>query len=71
MTSAGAIQRKPIKNTIGIGQVWRHHSPEFSIRIKQVHRADALVEAWFDGPGGSACRGVTFADLAREYELIG
>ncbi len=71
MTSAGALQRKSIRNTVRIGQVWQHHGPEFTIRIKQVHRVDGLVEAWFDGPDGGASRGVTFTDLAREYELVG
>lgn len=70
MTSTGAVRRKAIRSTVRIGQVWRHHGPEFTIRITQVHRVDGLVEAWFDGPHGGASHGVSFADLAREYELV-
>jgi hypothetical protein len=70
MTSAGALQRKSIRNTVRIGQVWRHRGPEFTIRIKQVHRVDGLVEALLDGPDGCSSQGVSYAELAREYELV-
>jgi hypothetical protein len=60
-----------LPEVLRIGQVWEHDSPEFVIRIKQIHRADQLVEAWFDTPRGPEHHGVTFADLRRDYELIG
>ena len=70
MPSATTGQRNAIRNLVRIGQVWQHHDPEFSIRIKQIHRADRLVEAWLDGPDGRESHGVTFADLRREYQIV-
>jgi hypothetical protein len=70
MPSATTAQRNYVRNVVRIGQVWQHRGPEFSIRIKQIHRGDHLVEAWLDGPDGRESRGVTFADLRREYELV-
>ncbi len=60
-----------LRDVLRIGQVWEHHGPQFSIRIKQIHRADHLVEAWFDTPRGPEPHDVTFADLRRDYELVG
>jgi hypothetical protein len=70
MPRASTEQRNIIREVVQIGQVWKHHGPEFSIQIKQIHRADRLVEAWRDGPEGRENQGITFADLQREYELI-
>lgn len=70
MPKTATAQRNSIRDVVGIGQVWQHRRPEFSIEIKQVHRADRLVEAWFDSSDGHRSRGVTFADLSREYELL-
>jgi hypothetical protein len=64
------VQSNSIRDVVCIGQVWQHHEPDFSIRIKQIHRADRLVEAWLDTPGGRESHGVAFADLRREYELL-
>lgn len=65
-SNAGAL-----REVLRIGQVWEHHGPQSSIRIKQIHRADHLVEAWFESPNGPESHGVTFADLRRDYELVG
>jgi hypothetical protein len=70
MSRSATAKCNQIRNVVGIGQIWQHHRPEFSIAIKQIHRADRLVEAWFDGPDGRASHDVTFADLRREYELL-
>ena len=70
MESAATAQRNSIRNVVEIGQVWHHRGPEFSIEIKQIHRADQLVEAWLDGADGRESHGITFADLRREYELV-
>jgi hypothetical protein len=70
MASATTAQRNSIRDMVRIGQEWQHHEPEFCIQIKQIHRADHLVEAWLDGPDGRASHAVTFADLRREYELV-
>ena len=70
MSSAATGHRDFIRNVVQIGQVWKHHGPEFSIQIKQIHRADRLVEACIDGPEGRERQGITFADLQREYELV-
>ena len=67
-TSTG--QRNIMRDIVQIGQVWKHHGPEFSIQIKQIHRADRLVEACIDRPEGHERQGITFADLQREYELV-
>ena len=63
--------RNRIRDLVGIGQVWQHDEPRFRIEIRQIHRADRLVEAWFDGPEGRESHGVTFAALQGEYELVG
>ena len=70
MPRASTEQRNIIREVVRIGQVWKHHGPEFSIQIKQIHRADRLVEACIDGPEGRERQGITFADLQREYELV-
>ncbi len=70
MRSGSATRTRPIRDVVRIGQVWEHHRPEYFIQIKQIHRADRLVEAWFDAPSGGESHGVTFADLQREYELV-
>lgn len=70
MPSARAAQPNFIRNVVRIGQVWQHHEPEFSIQIRQIHRADRLVEASIDGPEGRERHGITFADLQREYDVV-
>ena len=70
MPRAATAQRNIIRDVVQIGQVWQHHGPEFSIQIKQIHRADRLVEAFIDRPEGRERQGITFADLQREYELV-
>ena len=70
MPSPATAQRRSIREVVRIGQVWQHDGTEFPIHIKQIHRADRLVEAWRDGPEGREKQGITFADLQREYELI-
>ena len=70
MPRAATAQRNIIRDVVQIGQVWKHHRPEFSIQIKQIHRADRLVEARIDRPEGRERQGITFADLQREYELV-
>lgn len=70
MSRAATEQRNIIRKVVQIGQVWKHHGPEFCIQIKQIHRADRLVEACIDGPGGREKQGIKFADLQREYELV-
>jgi hypothetical protein len=70
MPSAATAQRNSIRDMVEIGQVWQHHGDEFSIQIKQIHRADRLVEAWLDGPEGRKSHGITFADLKRQYALV-
>ena len=70
MPRATTAQRNFIRGVVQIGQVWKHHRPEFSVQITQIHRADRLVEACIDGPDGHERRGITFADLQREYELV-
>ncbi len=62
--------RRPVRDLVRIGQVWEHRGPRFAIEIKQIHRADRLVEARVKLPGGIESRGVSFADLGREYELV-
>lgn len=59
-----------IRDVVQIGQVWEHHEAEFCIQIKQIHRADRLVEARIDAQGDLSARQVTFAELSREYELV-
>ena len=66
-----AANRRSVRDLVRIGQVWEHRGPGFAIEIKQIHRADRLVEAWVELPGGVESRGVSFADLGREYELVG
>jgi len=63
--------RGDVRDIVRIGQVWRHRRQGSSIRIKQIHRADRTVEAWFERPDGRRPRQVPFADLRREYELTG
>ena len=70
MTSPATAQRKSIREVVGIGQVWQHRRTEFCIQIKQIHRADRLVEAWRDGHEERERQGIAFADLQREYELV-
>jgi hypothetical protein len=70
MPSPATAQRRSIREVVRIGQVWQHDGTEFPMHIKQIHRADRLVEAWRDGPEGREKQGITFADLQREYELI-
>ena len=70
MRRASTEQRNISREVVRIGQVWRHHGPEFSIQIKQIHRADRLVEACIDAPEGRKRQGITFADLQREYDLV-
>jgi hypothetical protein len=76
MLDTARAQRKYIREVVRIGQVWQHHGPEgpegpeYSIQIKQIHRADRAVEAWFERPEGRKSRAVPFADLARAYELV-
>jgi hypothetical protein len=68
-TRAGA-HSKALRDVLRIGQVWARREPHGSIQIKQIHRADRLVEAWFDTPRGPEAHGVSFADLRRDYELV-
>jgi hypothetical protein len=70
MLDTARAQRKYVRDVVRIGQVWQHHGPEYSIEIKQIHRADHAVEAWFEGPEGRKSRAVPFADMARAYELV-
>ena len=70
MPSPATAQRRSIREVVRIGQVWQHDGTEFPIHIKQIHRADRLVEAWRDGPEGREKHGITFTDLQREYDLI-
>ncbi len=70
MSNAATEQRNIIRKVVQIGQVWEHRGPEFAIQIKQIHRADRLVEACIDGPEGRKTQGITFAELQREYELV-
>jgi hypothetical protein len=70
MVDTAKGQRNYIRNVVRIGQVWQHHGAEYSIQIKQIHRADRAVEAWFEGPEGRISRAVPFADLGRAYELV-
>jgi hypothetical protein len=70
MPSATTAQRNSIRDMVQIGQVWQHDGADFCIQIKQIHRADRLVEAWIDGPDGRTSNGVTFADLRRQYALV-
>ena len=70
MPRASTARRNIIREVVQIGQVWKHHGPEFSIQIKQIHRADRLVEACIDGPEGPERHGITFADLQREYAVV-
>jgi hypothetical protein len=70
MPSATTAKRNYIRDMVQIGQVWQHDGADFSIQIKQIHRADRLVEAWLDGPDGRKSNGITFADLRRQYELV-
>jgi hypothetical protein len=70
MPSATTAQRNSIRDMVQIGQVWQHDGADFSIQIKQIHRADRLVEAWIDGPDGRTSNGVTFGDLRRQYALV-
>ena len=62
-------KRRDVRAIVRIGQVWRHRRHGSSIRIKQIHRADRTVEAWFDRPDARRSQQVAFADLRREYEL--
>jgi len=62
-------KRGDVRAIVRIGQVWRHRRHGSSIRIKQIHRADRTVEAWFDRPDARRSQQVAFADLRREYEL--
>ena len=71
MPAIGCSRRFPVRDVLTIGQVWRHHDPDFSIEVKQVHRADRLLEAWMPSVDGPQARTVTFNELQREYELIG
>ena len=71
MPATGPSPRRPLRDLLTIGQIWRHHDPDFSIEVKQIHRADHLLEAWVPSPDGPRARTVTFVDLQREYELIG
>ncbi len=70
MPSPATAQRKAIREVIRIGQVWQPHGTDSVVQIKQIHRADHLVEAWHDGPDGRESQGITFAELQREYELV-
>ncbi|MGO9961555.1 MAG: hypothetical protein ACLP50_37215 [Solirubrobacteraceae bacterium] len=70
MPSPAPAQRKVIREVIRIGQMWQPHGTDSAIQIKQIHRADRLVEAWRDGPDGRQRQGITFAELQREYELV-
>jgi hypothetical protein len=70
MPRAATAQRNFIRTVVQIGQVWKHDGEEFSVQIKQIHRADRLVEACIVGRSGRERRPITFADLQREYELV-
>lgn len=70
MPATASSSRRPLRDLLTIGQVWQHHDPEFSIEVKQIHRADRLLEAWVPTPHGPETHIVTFADLRREYDLI-
>jgi len=69
-------KRGDVRDIVRIGQEWRHRRLQFPIRIKQIHRADRTVEAWFECsecsecPEGPHSRQLHFADLRREYDLI-
>ncbi len=63
--------RRPLRDLLTIGQIWRHHDPDYSIQVKQIHRADRLLEARVQTTDGPKTHIVTFADLRRDYELIG
>ena len=71
MPATSPPPRRPLRDLLAIGQFWQHHDPDFSIQVKQIHRADHLLEAWRPTPDGPEAHIVTFTDLTREYELIG
>ncbi len=71
MTATASSSRRPLRELLTIGQTWQHHDPDFSIQVKQIHRADRLLEAWVPTSGGREARIVSFADLSRDFELIG
>lgn len=70
MTGVGTVSRRGnVRDVVRIGQVWRHRRHGSAIRIKQIHRADRTVEAWFQPADGHRSRQVPFAELRRDYEL--
>ncbi len=70
MPASASSSRRPLRDLLTIGQTWQHRDPDFSIEVKQVHRADRLLEAWVPTPTGPAARILSFADLSRDYELV-
>jgi hypothetical protein len=70
MSATTSSPRPRLRDLLTIGQVWQHRDPSFSIRVRQIHRADRLLEAWVQTPDGPEARTVTFTELRREYELI-
>ena len=62
-------KRDSVRDTVRIGQVWRHRRQGSAIAIKQIHRADRTVEAWLQSADGRRSRQVSFAELRRDYEL--
>jgi hypothetical protein len=70
MTGVTPSHPQSVRDLLRIGQVWQHHGSEQSIQIRQIHRADRVVEAWFDTPDGLRSHAVAFADLQHDYELV-
>jgi hypothetical protein len=71
MPTTAPAPRPRLRDLLTIGQTWQHHNPDFSIQVKQIYRADRLLEAWLQTPDGLEARTVTFAELRGEYELTG
>jgi hypothetical protein len=68
----GTAARSPsMRDVLRIGQVWEHDGNGYCVRIKQIHRADRLVEACRETPDGPRSRAVTFGELRRDYTLVG
>ncbi len=71
MTATVSSSRRPLRDLLTIGQTWQHRDPDFSIQVKQIHRADRLLEACVPTSTGREARILSFADLGRDYDLIG
>ena len=70
MPSERAAQQNSIRDVLRIGQVWEHDGNGRCVWITQIHRADRLVEARYEAPGGHGSRAVTFSELGRDYTLV-